>query len=67
MLGAIVGDIVGSVYEFNNYRGLNFPLFTPRANNRVALSGRRWDLSHQLGPLPALPEEIDLSGKKEPG
>jgi len=31
MLGAIVGDIVGSVYEFNNYRGLDFPLFTPRS------------------------------------
>ena len=31
MLGAIVGDIVGSVYEFHNYRGLDFPLFTPRS------------------------------------
>jgi len=27
MLGAIVGDIVGSVYEFNNYRRQDFPLF----------------------------------------
>lgn len=28
MLGAIIGDIVGSVYEFNNYRHKNFsPLF----------------------------------------
>ena len=27
MLGAIVGDIVGSVYEFNNLRSKDFPLF----------------------------------------
>lgn len=28
MLGAIVGDIVGSVYEFNNIRTTEFPLFS---------------------------------------
>lgn len=28
MLGAIIGDIVGSVYEFNNVRTKDFPLFT---------------------------------------
>ncbi len=27
MLGAIVGDIVGSVYEFNNHRSKDYPLF----------------------------------------
>lgn len=27
MLGAIVGDIVGSIYEFNNHRSKNFPFF----------------------------------------
>ena len=27
MLGAIVGDIVGSVYEFNNHKSEYFPLF----------------------------------------
>lgn len=32
MLGAIIGDIVGSVYEFNNYRAKNFqPFFHPKA------------------------------------
>ncbi len=29
MLGAIVGDIVGSRFEFNNYRSKDFELFTP--------------------------------------
>ena len=27
MLGAIVGDIVGSVYEWNNIKTKDFPLF----------------------------------------
>lgn len=30
MLGAIVGDIVGSIYEFNNHRSTDFPFFGPR-------------------------------------
>lgn len=29
MLGAIAGDIIGSIYEFNNYRSKTFPLFSP--------------------------------------
>lgn len=33
MLGAITGDIIGSRYEFNNYRAKDFqPLFHPRAS-----------------------------------
>ena len=27
MLGAIIGDIVGSIYEFNNIKTTDFPLF----------------------------------------
>jgi len=27
MLGAIIGDIVGSVYEWNNKKAKDFPLF----------------------------------------
>ena len=30
MLGAIIGDIVGSVYEFNNIKTKDFPLFSER-------------------------------------
>jgi ADP-ribosylglycohydrolase len=29
MLGALVGDIVGSIYEWNNHRSKDFPLFNP--------------------------------------
>jgi ADP-ribosylglycohydrolase len=30
MLGAIIGDIVGSVYEFRNIKTKDFPLFSDR-------------------------------------
>lgn len=32
MLGAIIGDTVGSVYEFNNIKTVNFPLFSVKSN-----------------------------------
>ena len=28
MLGAIIGDVVGSIYEFNNIKTIDFPLFS---------------------------------------
>lgn len=31
MIGAIIGDIVGSRFEFNNYRGIDFKLFHPES------------------------------------
>ena len=32
MLGAIIGDTVGSVYEFNNIKTTDFPLFSPHCD-----------------------------------
>lgn len=32
MLGAIIGDTVGSVYEFSNIKTTKFPLFSPFSN-----------------------------------
>lgn len=32
MLGAIAGDMIGSVYEFNNLRTKDFPLFTDKSD-----------------------------------
>jgi len=29
MIGAIAGDIIGSIYEFNNIKTTDFPLFGP--------------------------------------
>jgi ADP-ribosylglycohydrolase len=31
MIGAIAGDIIGSIYEFNNIQTKEFPLFTPNS------------------------------------
>jgi len=31
MIGAIIGDIVGSVFEWNNHRSTDFPLFVQRS------------------------------------
>ncbi len=31
MIGAIAGDIIGSIYEFNNHRSTEFPLFSPES------------------------------------
>ena len=28
MLGAIIGDVVGSIYEFNNHRSKEFDIYT---------------------------------------
>ena len=30
ILGAIIGDTVGSIYEFHNHKSVDFPLFDPR-------------------------------------
>ena len=32
MLGAIIGDMVGSVYEFDNIKTTDFPLFVRQSN-----------------------------------
>ena len=32
MLGAVAGDIIGSIYEFNNIKTKNFPLFSPQCH-----------------------------------
>ena len=55
MLGAIVGDIVGSVYEFDNHRSKDFPLFTEHSHftddtiltiaTADALMGEDWDFA----------------------
>ena len=31
LLGAIIGDIIGSAYEFNNVKTKNFELMTPES------------------------------------
>ena len=46
MLGAIIGDTVGSVFEFNNTKDVNFPLFCERSNytddSLMSLAVAKW-------------------------
>lgn len=32
MLGAIIDDVVGSVYDFDNTKRMDFPLFSDRSS-----------------------------------
>ena len=49
MLGAIIGDIVGSVYEFNNYRLKDFqPFFSRKSfftDDSVCTCAMRWSMT----------------------
>lgn len=57
MLGAIIGDTVGSVYEFNNTKDVNFPLFCERScytdDSLMSLAVAKWlavdrEFSHKV-------------------
>lgn len=50
MLGAIIGDIIGSTYEFDNTKDYNFELF-PTAKNTASKNEREvidFSLTSQL-------------------
>ena len=38
MLGAIAGDVIGSIYERQRTKAKDFPLFSPRCTGRACLS-----------------------------
>jgi len=53
MLGAIIGDIVGSIYEFSNWRDKHFPLFTEQSrptDDTVCTVAVADCLIHQIDP-----------------
>lgn len=65
MLGAIIGDTVGSVYEFNNTKDISFPLFCDRSSytddSLMALAVAKWlieDQSHSHASLEKVMVEI---------
>ncbi len=60
MLGAIIGDTVGSVYEFHNIKTTDFPLFGTRSNytddSIMTMAVADWlmtDPQHGMGTLEA--------------
>ena len=61
MLGAIIGDTVGSVYEFHNIKTTSFPLFSPQSNytddSIMTLAVAQWllhDSQHGMDTLEAI-------------
>lgn len=60
MLGAIIGDIVGSVYEFNNYRAKDFePFFHPECfftDDTVCTAAVAESLTQHVDPAVSLRE-----------
>ena len=70
MLGAIIGDTVGSIYEFDNTRDYNFPLFTEEScytdDSIMSMAVASWlirDPEHRAGTLEEAMVEF---GKKFP-
>ena len=58
MLGAIVGDIVGSVYEFSNHRSKEFELFKPQC---FATDDSIMTLAIAKAVLESAPDHHDLA------
>lgn len=58
MLGAIVGDIVGSVYEFRNHRSKDFELFKPQC---FATDDSIMTLAIAKAVLESAPDHHDLA------
>ena len=70
MLGAVAGDIIGSVYEFRNVKSTDFELFTPRStftdDSVMTLAVAKWlteDKTHSLHHLINCMQEL---GRKYP-
>ncbi len=73
MLGAIIGDIVGSRFEFWNYRGKDFKLFTDECvatDDSVMTLAVALALMQAEGDMSALPEQavacMQMLGKAYP-
>lgn len=55
MFGAIIGDMVGSIYEFDNYRSKEFPFF----------SGRCWPTDDSIMTIAVAKAILENDGKTE--
>jgi ADP-ribosylglycohydrolase len=70
MLGAIIGDTVGSVYEFNNTRNYSFKLFSERScftdDSIMTLAVARWLLHDKEHSYQGLEDNMVELGKRYP-
>jgi len=68
MLGAIIGDTVGSVYEFNNIKTTDFPLFSQQSNytddSIMSIAVAKWLLTDPRHGLDTLEKSlVDFANK----
>ena len=70
ILGAVVGDIVGSVYEFENTDGTDFELFTPQStftdDSVMTLAVAKWLLEDETHSLQGLVARMQEVGRRYP-
>ena len=70
MLGSIIGDTVGSVYEFNNIKTTNFPFFSKRSNytddSIMSIAVADWLLTDPQHGLYTLEKKLVDFAKKYP-
>ena len=70
MLGAIIGDIIGSVYEFQNKKQKNFPLFTPMSrftdDTVMTLAVAKWLTENKEHSKEGLVQRMQSLGKRYP-
>ena len=70
MLGAIIGDTAGSVYEFDNIKTTEFPLFDPRSNytddSVMTMAVARWLLDDPQHTMKGLEQSFLSFAKKYP-
>lgn len=70
MLGAIIGDTVGSVYEFHNTKEYNFPLFQKRSNytddSVMTMAVAHWLLNDSEHSYQGLEDSMVQFGKQFP-
>ncbi|MBO7439516.1 MAG: ADP-ribosylglycohydrolase family protein [Bacteroidales bacterium] len=70
ILGAIIGDTVGSIYEFHNHKSVDFPLFDPRCeftdDSIVTVAVAKWLLTDPKHTFEKLEECLVDFGKRYP-
>ena len=70
ILGAIIGDTVGSIYEFNNHKSVDFELFDPRCeftdDSIVTVAVAKWLVIDKQHTFEKLEECLMDFGKRYP-
>lgn len=70
MLGAIIGDIIGSVYEFNNVKTVNFDLFTKQSiftdDSIMTIGVAKWLMEDETHGEAGLINILQELGRKHP-